>query len=217
MKRHYDLVVFDWEGTLAEDSLGSIVDVLAKEALRFHLGEFDKCQARRYIALGLVGAIKQIFPNLSMHQYESFLVAVQESLSIASTTICLVDGAKSAVQKIYDSGIKIAIATNKGHVSLQRALQYSGLDDLFKVTRSASQVPAKPCPQMLEEIISEVESVTTRTLMVGDSVTDIEMAVSIGVDSIGMDFYHEQRAELLSQGAVHVFNNYQQLLDYLNL
>lgn len=217
MKRQYDLVVFDWEGTLAEDTLGHAVSVIAQEAKLFHFGDIDKLLARQYITLGLTSAIKKIFPSLLMYQYEQFVAAVQDALAKSSVSVCLVAGAEETIRHIYDDGFKLAIATNKGNTALQRALQTSGLDAYFNVTRSASQVPAKPCPQMLEEIMDESGSTAKETLMIGDSVADIEMAVSIGVDAIGMDFYHVQRDELLAAGAVQVFDHYQQVADYLNL
>ncbi|MDP3705917.1 MAG: HAD-IA family hydrolase [Legionellaceae bacterium] len=217
MKRQYDLIVFDWEGTLAEDTLGHAVSVLAAEAKSFHFGNIDRSLARQYLTLGLMSAIKKLFPHLLMYQYEQFVAAVQETLAKSSLSVCLVDDAQATIQQIHHDGFKLAIATNKGNSALQRALQTSGLDAYFNVTRSASQVPAKPCPQMLEEIMDESGSTAEETLMVGDSIADIEMAVSIGVDAIGMDLYHAQRAELLAAGAVQVFDHYQQLADYLNL
>src|SRR3990167_6353657 len=70
MKRQYNLIVFDWEGTIAEDSLGQVIHLLAQVAKRLHFGEFDKTLARRYITLGFHGAVRQLFPHLPMYQQE---------------------------------------------------------------------------------------------------------------------------------------------------
>jgi len=217
MKRQYELVVFDWEGTLAEDALGHAVNILAEQGERFHFAAFDKVLARRYLPLGLTGAIRKIYPDLLMYQYESFVEHVQEALARSSATVCLVAGVETVLCQIRDAGIKLAIASNKGNGSLQRVLQLSSLDKYFPVTRSASQVPAKPCPQMLEEIMEDSDVSAAHTLMVGDSVTDIEMAVSIGVDAVGMDLYQEHRSELLAAGALQVVDNYSQLMDFLGV
>ena len=80
------------------------------------------------------------------------------------------------------------MATNKGVHSLTRALKVTGLDNLIKITRCAGQVPSKPCPQMLEEIINEFDGIAARTLMIGDSPLDMEMAANIRVASIGNRF-----------------------------
>ena len=58
---------------------------------------------------------------------------------------------------------------------------------------------------------------SSETLMVGDSVMDIEMATGAKVDAIGVDFYHQQAANLRAAGALDVFDDYKQLASYLQL
>ena len=53
MKRPYDLVVFDWEGTIA-DTLGVILHVVVSEAALLGFGNFNLNQVRKYVDLGLV-------------------------------------------------------------------------------------------------------------------------------------------------------------------
>lgn len=216
MSRLYRLVVFDWEGTLG-DTLGQILNTVADVAKQLQFGQFDEQCAREYVVLGLVLAVRKLFPHLSMHQHEQLLEAVQHSLATNPMEICLIPGAKFIVEHLYQSGIELAIATNKGQHSLQRALQASELDVFFTITRSAGQAPAKPCPQMLEEIMTAVGVTPEETLMIGDSVTDMEMARAAKVDAIGVDFYHQQAAGLHAAGALEVFDDYQQLANYLRL
>lgn len=218
MTSSYRLVVFDWEGTLG-DTLGQILNTVAVEARRLGLGEVDEQLARQYVGFGLVVAVKKTFPHLSLAQHAQLLEAVQVSMVSRPMDVYLLPGAKEIVKQIYSAGIDVAIATNKGHHSLQRALQASKLDEFITVTRCAGQVPAKPCPQMIEEIMDVCGVSTKETLMVGDSVTDIQMASFAGVDSIGVDFYNQQAQdmELRAVGALDVFENYQQLANFLKL
>lgn len=216
MIKPYRLVVFDWEGTLG-DTLGQIFHTVAMEARRLGFGEINEELARQAVDLGLVKALKKIFPHLNEEEQESLVGAVQNSLISKTTEIFLIPGAKEFVEKLVNRGIEVAIATNKGQQSLNRALILSRLDVFFKTTRSAGQTPAKPCPQMLEEILDECQVSSQDALMIGDSVTDIEMAKSIGVDAIGLDFYHQQRAALTAAGALKVFDDYDNLSLYLQL
>lgn len=217
MNKSYSLIVFDWEGTIAEDALGQVIQTIAQEAKRMHAGEFDKSLARQYIGLGMSSAIKLLFPQLYLYQQEQLSAAVQTSYTKSLAEIMLVDGAKDTILRLHAAGYKLAVATNKGQASLQRALQSTGLDAYFPVTRSASQVPPKPCPQMLEEIMSDIDVSSAKTLMIGDSLADIQMARAIGVDVVGVDFYQTQREELLAEGAIEVLDTYQQVNAYLHL
>lgn len=216
MSNPYQLVVFDWEGTIA-DTLGLILHTVSTESNLLGFGEIDPNQARKYVELGLVQAIKKLLPQLSMTQHEQLLQAVQHAMISRPSEVCLLPGVLEFIHKLHDSGIDLAIASNKGHQSLVRALQATGLDELFKVTRSAGQVPAKPCPQMLEEIMDEFGCSASSTLMIGDSPTDMEMATQIKVTAIGVDFYHQQEASLKAAGALAIFDDYQQLADFIKL
>lgn len=214
MKRRYDLVVFDWEGTLAEDSYGQVVHILAKEAQNLNILNFDKILARRYLPLGLSTMLSRLFPELSMHNQEKLLNQFQGILQNLPFAVILTKDAKLTVKKLYDFGIKLGIATNKSLHSLQKDLNLSGLAEYFQFIKTASQARPKPCPDMLEEIIWESGVENSKTLMIGDSLSDIEMAVSIGVDAIGVDFYHEQQGVFLKAGACLEIDDYQSLMDF---
>jgi phosphoglycolate phosphatase len=216
MSNPYQLVVFDWEGTIS-DTLGLILHTVATEALNLGFGGIDPYQARRYVDLGLVQALQKLFPHLSLFQHEQLLQSVQQAIVSRSKGICLIPGAREFIQQLHDDHVDIAIATNKGQHSLARALQSTGLDSLFKVTRCAGQVPAKPCPQMLEEIMEVFGHTPATTVMIGDSPTDMEMARNINVTAIGVDFYHQNDANLKAAGALAVFDDYQLLAQFLKL
>ncbi len=216
MSNPYQLIVFDWEGTIS-DTLGLILHTVSTEANKLGFGELDPYVARKYVDLGLVQALRKTFPDLSCKQHEQLLQAVHQAMITRPSEICLIPGAREFIQLVHDAKIDIAIATNKGQQSLLRSLQVAGLNELFKVTRSAGQTPAKPCPQMLEEIMEEFGKEPSSTLMIGDSSSDIEMAKSINVTAIGVDFYHQQEAALKAAGALAVFDDYQLLANFLGL
>lgn len=216
MSKRYRLVVFDWEGTLS-DTLGQVLNCVANEARRLNFGELDEEVARNSVELGLVHAIKKVFPNLTITEYERLINAVQESLMSRHSDVYLIPGAKDIVQRLYHAGIDLAIATNKGKTSLQKALHTTGLDKYFKVTRSAGQTAPKPSPEMLEEILAVYSFSVQDAVMIGDSLTDIEMAKSIGMDAIGVNFYHQPVDLLLDAGAIKVFDDYHSIAEYLQL
>ena len=214
INKPYQLVVFDWEGTLS-DSLGQVLHTLTDEADKLGFGRIELYSAKKYVDLGLFQAIKKLFPQLSQEQHQTLMDAVQHSLVTHYTEVWLIPGAKELIQQLQEAGIHLAIATNKGQHSLQKALQLCGLEAYFKVTRSAGQTPAKPCPQMLEEIMEAFGCTASTTLMIGDSTSDMEMAKSIQVDAIGLDFYNQQEQGLQAAGAMKVFGSYSQLAHFL--
>lgn len=216
IKRPYELVVFDWEGTIA-DTLGPIILLIIDEAKALDLPPVDSETIRAAVQLGLSKAIQKLFPTASLHQHEQLIQAVQLNLHCKHHSVCLMPGVEALIKQLHHEQVNLAIASNKGYHSLQKAIQLCQLNDYFQVIRCAGQVPAKPCPQMLKEIMAAYSMSPEQTLMIGDSTSDMEMAKAVGVKALGMDFYHQQEASLLAAGADEIFSNYQEVARYLEL
>lgn len=214
MSNAYRLVVFDWEGTLG-DTLGQFLNAIVVAAKQQQLGDVDLKLARRMIVLGPVVALRKLFPELSVHAQSDLLQTAQHIMLTHTDGVCLMQGALDLLIKLKQAGFFLAIATNKGQQSLARDLEAAGVSTLFDVTRSASQAPMKPCPQMLEEIMAVLGVSPTETVMIGDSVSDMEMASQVNVSAIGVDFYHQNESSLRAAGAYKVFDNFQQLAEAL--
>lgn len=213
--KRYQLVVFDWEGTIAENGLGYMLIALATAAERLHLPKFDLNTARSTIRYGLVSAVKNLFPMISLHQQEDLCAEVQKALFEVSAKMALIGGVEALIHWLHASGMHLAIATNKSAQGLARALRISGLEPYIHTSRSASEAPAKPCPQMLEEIMAVCDVTAEQTLMVGDSASDMEMAKALGVYAIGMDFFQIEEPILRAAGACDVMHDYTQLRQYI--
>ncbi|PJD94676.1 MAG: HAD family hydrolase [Legionella sp.] len=216
MSNPYQLVVFDWEGTIS-DTLGLILHTVTAEANALGFGSVEPAEAKKYVELGLVHALKKLFPRLTLSQQEILLQAIHRAMVSRPSEVCLIPGARELILQLQEAHIDLAIASNKGQQSLQRALQITRLDDVFKVIRCAGQLPAKPCPQMLEEIMNVFGQNAQSTLMIGDSPTDIEMARQLHVPAIGIDFYNQNAQALQAAGALAVFNNYYDVAHFLCL
>ena len=216
MNKKYRLIVFDWEGTLG-DTLGQIVEIIIEAANHLNLGKFDEILARQVLIHGLNIGIKKIFPNLTPELHHQLLSTTQRTLSTRTSASYLLPGARTLIEEMSKEGYLLAIATNKGQQSMLRHLALSKMKDYFPVVRCAGQVPAKPCPQMLLEIMEEYGVSPSETLMIGDSLSDIEMASSIQVDSVGVNFYDQEKIkqELLNAGALAVFDHYQPLQQFI--
>lgn len=214
MDKRYDLIIFDWEGTLG-DTIGQALYRIAVEAGKVALS--TNSSSEETFRFNLNHAAKGFFPSWSDEQLEQFSLRKRASPNSEPSDIYLLPGAKALIERLSQAGIDLAIASNKGQQSLQNALQRAALQPFFRVTRSAGQTPPKPCPQMLDEILAEFLLTPTDALMIGDSVSDIEMAKLIGMDAVGFDYYHQNTQALLDAGALFVFDNYPDIAQFLNL
>lgn len=215
-EKAYRLVIFDWEGTLS-DTLGLVLNCVRTEAQLLNLGTFNEAKARQYVDLGLVNTVKKVFSHSTVEQQNALLDAVQCKLMRQHGQTYLFPGAKELVQSIHHANIKLAIASNKSQLGLQRALERSGLNDYFPITRSASTCSPKPDPEMVNQILDEFKIAACDAVMIGDSTIDMEMAKKINMDAIGVNFYHKIDSNLSNAGAKIVFDNYDALADFLHL
>lgn len=214
--KDYSLVIFDWEGTIA-DTLGLALDCVIVEAKRLNLGSVDLDLARQVVEFGLAKAIGRLFPGITALNREALLHRVQQALALRHGETFLIEGAKEIILRLRQTGVSLAIATNRGPQSLQRALHSSGLAPFFQEARAAGILPPKPDPEMLLELLAVFNLRAEQALMIGDSITDIQMAKSIEMDAFGVNFYQQSSEKLLEAGAMVVFDSYELMAEYLKL
>ncbi|MCX7114606.1 MAG: HAD family hydrolase [Gammaproteobacteria bacterium] len=214
MIQRYQVVIFDWEGTLA-DSLGPILMAIREAAKARNLAPFDEVLARQNVHVGIRLLLKKLYPSFSEDEYPYLLNEVERKLASARMAIHVFPGAIELISTLSQAGVGLAIATNKDSVSLQRDLQVTKLGTWFKVTRCANQTMSKPHPQMLEEILDCFQVSPAQALMIGDSESDMLMAKSLNVDAIGIDPSDKQGASLTQAGAQKIFRTFDQIAAWI--
>jgi phosphoglycolate phosphatase len=198
MSRRYDLVVFDWDGTLADST--SIIALALQLACRdVGCSVPDDVSARFVIGLGLVDALRHIAPSLPETEYPSLSARYRAHYVAREDAIPLYAGARELLGQLRLSGHALAIATGKSRAGLARALAFHGLNAAFDVTRCADEGMPKPHPEMLNHIMGRLGVDRSRVLMVGDTTHDLQMAAQAGVDSVALS--HGAHAAALLAGA----------------
>lgn len=187
MARRFDLIVFDWDGTLM-DSPAAIVAAIQSACSDLGIRAPSDERARHIIGLGLEDALRYALPWLPASEYPRMAERYRSHYLAQDHTLRLFPGAYDLVAALSKAGVKLAVATGKARHGLDRALQTSGLGCFFHATRCADECPSKPDPAMLLEIMATLGVRAQRTLMVGDTTHDLEMARAAGVDSLAVAF-----------------------------
>ena len=186
MKDRFDLIIFDWDGTLV-DSIDWIVHCLQKAARKNNCKIPEEQAAKNIIGLSIQKAMEELFPGIDQKTQEQLITCYsQEFFSKQITEKDLFTGVKEMLLKFKQSGYQLAVATGKSHASLTKAMQATGLTDFFHIIRCADQTASKPQPDMLEEIMSEMSVNKERAVMVGDSVHDMQMAKNANISAIAV-------------------------------
>ena len=185
MSRRYDLIVFDWDGTLM-DSTAVIADSIQAACRDLGLTVPDDEAARHVIGLGLDQALSYAVPDMPEAMRPDLVARYRHHFLIRDAAIPLFDGARETVMALHDAGYWLGIATGKSRAGLDRALESTGLKKYFHATRTADQAFSKPDPAMLLELMDELAVGCKQTLMVGDTTHDVLMAQNASVDAVAM-------------------------------
>jgi phosphoglycolate phosphatase len=214
MANRFELIVFDWDGTLM-DSAGAIVACIQAAAVDMGFSPPSEERARHVIGLGLHEALRYALPELDESRHDAMADRYRHHYLSQDHELKLFDGAADMVRDLAVDGYLLAVATGKSRKGLDRALEVSGLGDCFHATRCADECHSKPHPQMLEELMNELAVPPRLTLMVGDTTHDLEMADNAGVASLAVVYGAHEREILERLSPLHCASSMSDLAVWL--
>lgn len=184
----YKLLIFDWDGTLA-DSIGRIVEAMKVAARESGYPERDDPAIKGIIGLALPEAIRTLYPDISDEQLIAFRQYYADSyIALEAEPSPLFPGVLESLEAFRADGYHLAVATGKARRGLDRVLKAHGWEDYFDITRAADETQGKPHPLMLEQILAHCRVEPAQALMVGDSSFDLLMARNAGMDSVAVGY-----------------------------
>ena len=189
-----DCVVFDLDGTLAETS----ADLLAAANACFTamgagspLGPADSLTAfhggRAMLRLGFTRLQGAAPPEAELSLwYPELLKHYREAIAVHSR---MYPGAVEAVETLRRLGYAVAVCTNKPFDLAQELLRQLGVLDLFGALVGADTLPVRkpdPAPYLLA--VGRAGGVAARSLLIGDTETDLLTSRAVGVPSVLVTF-----------------------------
>ena len=211
----FDLIVFDWDGTIM-DSTPAIVASIQDAARDLGLQVPDDSLASHVIGLGLRDALSHALPDLVPEDYPQLAQRYRVHYLARDGQLDLFDGVRDLLESLRDRGHRLAVATGKSRVGLDRALKASGLEPLFDATRCADETFSKPHPQMLLDLMDRLLAEPGRTLMIGDTTHDTQMAANAGTRAVAVTYGAHPRADLVPAMPHAVVDSVAELRQWLN-
>ncbi|HZW12775.1 MAG TPA: HAD-IIIA family hydrolase [Noviherbaspirillum sp.] len=213
-RRQFDLIVFDWDGTLM-DSTATIVTCIQAAAKDLGLPVPDKKQASYVIGLGLQDAMQAVLPGLEPKYYPHMVERYRYHYLTKDKGLALFDGVREMLADLSHQGYFLAVATGKSRVGLNRALDAANLLSVFDATRCADETFSKPHPAMLQELTRELGQDMQRTVMIGDTTHDMQMAINAGAAGIAVHYGAHSGTELEALNPVFAANSVFELHQWL--
>ena len=212
--RNFDLVVFDWDGTLF-DSTALITRCIQSACVDLGLTRPSDEQASYVIGMGLVEALQHAAPGLPRERYAELGARYRHHYTARQHEIMFFDGTLAMLEALKARGHLLAVATGKSRSGLDDALNTSALRGIFDATRTADETASKPDPRMLRELMNDLVVGPERTLMIGDTTHDLQLALNAGVASIGVSYGAHDHGAFEAFPTKHVAHSMADLHDWL--
>ncbi|HEX4858193.1 MAG TPA: HAD-IA family hydrolase [Usitatibacteraceae bacterium] len=212
----FDLVVFDWDGTLM-DSTALIADCIRQAARETALPVPTPEHARSIIGLGLEDSLARLFPGAPSATLMAFAGRYRHHFVARDHEAPLFDGVHELLDDLHAAQRIVAVATGKSRRGLDRALEATGLRERFHYTRCADEGRPKPDPEMLEYLMTAAGAARERTLMIGDTTHDLDLARNAGVAAVALGHGAHGPEQLQAAAPLALVDNLAQLRAWMQL
>jgi phosphoglycolate phosphatase len=214
--RRFDLIAFDWDGTLF-DSTTLIVRCIQAACRDLDLTVPSDSDAAYVIGLGLQDALRHAVPGLPSHRYPELGQRYRHHYFARQHELVLFPGTLEMLAELKQRNHLLAVATGKARRGLDEALAQAQLHAVFDATRTADQTAGKPHPLMLQELMAELDVTPERTLMIGDTTHDLQLARNAGTARVAVSYGAHDTAAFAEHEPLFVAHSTRELHDWLRL
>jgi phosphoglycolate phosphatase len=212
--RQFDLIAFDWDGTLF-DSTRLIVRCIQRAVVDVG-GEMPTEKAAAYvIGMGLMQALAHAAPDVPKEKYPELGARYRHHYIAHQNDLSLFDGVLPLLDELRARHHWLAVATGKSRRGLDEVLDTVQLKGMFDGSRTADETAGKPHPLMLQELMREFGTEPARTLMVGDTTHDLQMAINAGCARVGVSYGAHESTGFDALGPLFVAHSVRELHAWL--
>ncbi|MEJ5991009.1 HAD-IA family hydrolase [Ramlibacter sp. PS3R-8] len=185
--RRFDLIAFDWDGTLF-DSTQIIVRCIQQAVGDVGGAVPSDSDAAYVIGMGLMEALAHAAPDVPRERYAELGAHYRRHYMARQDDLSLFPGVLPMLAALRKRNHWLAVATGKSRRGLDDVLRSEQLHGVFDGSRTADETAGKPDPRMLHELMTEFGTEPRRTLMIGDTTHDLQMALNAGCPSVAVSY-----------------------------
>lgn len=212
--RQFDLIAFDWDGTLFDST--AVISRSIQHAVRDVGGTVPSDREAAYvIGMGLMAALAHAAPDVPKEKYPLLGERYRHYYSAYQHDINFFDGVLPMLRALRQRQHFLAVATGKSRRGLDEALAREELKGIFDATRTADETAGKPHPLMLQELMAELDVPPQRVLMVGDTTHDLQLAANAGCASVGVSYGAHDHSAFDAFSPLHVAHSVAELQQWL--
>lgn len=210
------LVVFDWDGTLA-DSIENIIQCKQFLAKKYGFPSPSAEKIKKVLGIEFTQAMKTCFPDSDDLVFTQVCKDYHSLMTTPKYQSNLYKNVDKTLLKLKNSGCILAVASSKEKKGLLDDIIRHKLNNMFNLVCSGNEHQGKPSPDMLIEIMSYCSVGKKNTIMVGDTLTDVEFAKNASIASVAVTYGAQSRKTLENAMPTFIINDISELTTILKV
>ncbi|GAB4190389.1 MAG: HAD family hydrolase [Wenzhouxiangellaceae bacterium] len=214
--RKITTIIFDLDGTLV-DTLPDIADAMNQVLSRHGLPTRPADSYRALIGRGIQSMISRLAPDCDSAMqsvlYSDFITRYNNHCCDRST--CYPD-ITQMLEQLRASGYTLAIFSNKRDDLTEKVVKHFFRTDTFKVVKGHTEgTPQKPHPVSTTGLLTSLNTIPARTILIGDTAVDVDTARALDMDCLGVNWGYQSADHLMAAGATTILDHPDQIFDWL--
>lgn len=212
----YDLVIFDLDGTTLntlEDLADACNTALASNGYPTH----DIEKIRLSVGSGVARLIQLTLPENADAEVQARVLSDFRNYYSAHVDVKTqpYPGIDAMLKTLRTAGLHVAVNSNKFHAAVQ-SLCDAHFGSLIELALGEQpNVPKKPSPEGVRQIMDAFHAKPERTLYVGDSNIDLLTAQNAGIDCAWVSWGFRTQEELAGLTVPHAFDTVEALTRFI--
>ncbi len=213
------LVIFDLDGTLL-DTIADLAGATNYALTQLGYPTHDTDTIRTFVGNGINKLLERALPaneqtEENVMRMRSYFVPYYDAHNADLSSPYL--GIEVLLQSLQEKGIEIAVASNKYQEATTKLVKHYFPTILFaEVLGQRENIPVKPHPTIVFDILNKTGIDKKDVLYVGDSGVDMQTAQNAEVDAIGVTWGFRSRTELETLHPMGIIDKAEELMDYIN-
>ena len=210
-------VIFDFDGTLADTAEGILrtEEAMLRE-MRLPKPQGGEAQMRQGIGLALRDSL-HVGCRIPEERLDEAVATYRRLFDeIAFDYIVAFPGVKDTLEYLYDKGYQLGIATSRSRRTLVYLLKKMDIAQYFTYMTSVESTPKhKPAPDLALMLLDMFGVSGDETLVVGDTIYDLQMAINAGCHTCGVTFGNHSAEQLRSENPDYIVDSFPELKEIL--
>ena len=211
MIQKYKHVIWDWNGTLLNDT-ALCVNIINGLLRSKNLNPLTIDDYRLIFNFPVKDYYEKAGFNFSEYSFEVIGKQWMDEYETRKGETTLFDGAKDVIGFIKSAGIDQSILSAYSNHTLVEIVNFHGLGGYFKYITGLDNIYATSKLEIGKELIEKLNCAKDKIVLVGDTIHDYEVANGLGIKCILIANGHQSRERLLACN-VPLLNDIREIID----